>query len=291
LLTVQATIDAKGEVSDARVLSGPDELRKPALLSVFEWHYQPGPSQVLITIRFGEGAAASSTQVAPAADNVREAATKVGAKRGVTSGVTAPGVTAPGVTAPGLTSTATSAEPAKTLRAIEFRGLSPEAEQQIRDLLPVHEGDSIAQGDRDKVQAAVRGFDSHLNTSFVSFIVGGANDLTLRIGVPAAALTPAVNATGVYSPGNGVTNPVPTYHPDPQYTEEARNAKWQGAVMVSVVIDATGTPTNIKVVRPLGLGLDEKAIEAVQQWRFRPATKDGVPVSVQAQIDVTFRLQ
>ena len=95
---------------------------------------------------------------------------------------------------------------------------------------------------------------------------------------------------GAYKPGNGVTNPVPIYRPEPQYSEEARKAKWQGAVLLSLVVDENGKPTSIKVVRPLGLGLDEKAIEAVTQWKFKPGTKEGKPVAVQAQIEVTFRL-
>jgi protein TonB len=95
---------------------------------------------------------------------------------------------------------------------------------------------------------------------------------------------------GVYKAGGGVTNPVPIDHPEPQYSEEARKAKWQGAVMLSLVVDDKGRPINIKVIRPLGLGLDEKAIEAVQKWTFKPGMKDGKPVSVQAQIEVTFRL-
>jgi TonB family protein len=95
---------------------------------------------------------------------------------------------------------------------------------------------------------------------------------------------------GVYRPGGGVTNPVPILHPEPQYSEEARKAKWQGAVMLSLVVDEKGNPIQIKVIRPLGLGLDEKAIEAVQKWTFKPGMKDGKPVAVQAQIEVTFRL-
>jgi len=95
---------------------------------------------------------------------------------------------------------------------------------------------------------------------------------------------------GVYRPGGGVTNPVPIYKPEPQYSEEARKAKWQGAVLLSLVVDETGKPIDIKVVRPLGLGLDEKAIEAVSQWKFKPGTLNGKPVKVQAQIEVTFRL-
>jgi TonB family protein len=95
---------------------------------------------------------------------------------------------------------------------------------------------------------------------------------------------------GAYRPGGGVTNPVPILHPEPQYSEEARKAKWQGAVMLSLVVDATGKPTEIHVIRPLGLGLDEKAIEAVSHWTFKPGMKDGKAVPVQAQIEVTFRL-
>jgi protein TonB len=95
---------------------------------------------------------------------------------------------------------------------------------------------------------------------------------------------------GVYRPGGGVTNPRPIYRPEPQYSEEARKAKWQGSVLLSLVVDENGKPIQIKVIRPLGLGLDEKAIEAVSQWKFEPGKKDGKPVAVAAQIEVTFRL-
>lgn len=188
-----------------------------------------------------------------------------------------------------VTFTTTTAE--ATLQAIEFSGISPEAEQQVRALLPVREGDTIGPVDRDKVQAAVRAFDPHLNASF---IVRSGGDATLRvapvIATPQPTAAGTVAATGVYRPGGGVANPIPTYKPEPQYSDEARNAKWQGAVLLSLVVDETGKPTNIRVVRPLGLGLDEKAVEAVSQWIFKPGVKDGAPVPVQAQIEVSFRL-
>ncbi|MDZ7638925.1 MAG: energy transducer TonB [Bryobacterales bacterium] len=95
---------------------------------------------------------------------------------------------------------------------------------------------------------------------------------------------------GVFRVGGGVTSPVPVYKIEPEYSEEARKAKYQGTVVLSVIIDATGKPTSLKVVRPLGLGLDEKAIEAVRKWRFRPGTKEGKPVAVYATIEVNFRL-
>jgi TonB family protein len=88
----------------------------------------------------------------------------------------------------------------------------------------------------------------------------------------------------------GVTPPTPIYKVQPQYSEEARKAKFQGATLLSVDIDATGVVTNVTVIRPLGLGLDEKAVEAAKQWRFRPAMKDGLPVPAQAELEITFRL-
>lgn len=95
---------------------------------------------------------------------------------------------------------------------------------------------------------------------------------------------------GVYQIGGEVSAPIPIYKPEPEYSEDARKAKFSGTVLLSVVIDANGNTRDIHVIRPLGLGLDEKAIEAVSRWRFRPAAKGGHPVAVQAQIEVNFRL-
>jgi TonB family protein len=95
---------------------------------------------------------------------------------------------------------------------------------------------------------------------------------------------------GFYRVGGGVSAPRPIYEPDPEYSEEARRAKYQGTVLLWVVVGADGKPRDIRVQRTLGLGLDEKAIAAVQQWRFEPSMKDGHPVAVQVNIEVTFRL-
>ena len=105
-----------------------------------------------------------------------------------------------------------------------------------------------------------------------------------------AASADIVYPPGVYRVGNGVTAPQLIYKVEPQYTEEARAAKYQGTVLLFVEVQADGTAANIRVVRSLGLGLDEKAIEALRQWRFKPGTKDGVPVPVAATIEVNFRL-
>ncbi|MEP7365042.1 MAG: energy transducer TonB [Acidobacteriota bacterium] len=95
---------------------------------------------------------------------------------------------------------------------------------------------------------------------------------------------------GAYRIGGGVSAPSLIFKVEPEYSEEARKAKFQGSVLLQVVVDDKGNPKDIKVIRPLGLGLDEKAIEAVQKWRFRPGFLNGKAVPVQAMIEVNFRL-
>ncbi len=95
---------------------------------------------------------------------------------------------------------------------------------------------------------------------------------------------------GLYSVGGGVSAPVPIYKPEPAYSEEARKAKYQGTVVLWIVVDAQGNVTDAKVARPLGLGLDEKAQETVRTWKFKPALRNGSPVPVRVIVEVTFRL-
>ena len=93
-----------------------------------------------------------------------------------------------------------------------------------------------------------------------------------------------------WGPGTGVRAPAPISKVDPEYSEEAFVAKVQGTVVMSLVVQKDGRPTDIRAILPLGFGLDEKAMEAVAQWRFQPGTKDGHPVPVMATIELTFRL-
>jgi len=95
---------------------------------------------------------------------------------------------------------------------------------------------------------------------------------------------------GVFRAGGGVTAPVVTYKVEPEYSEEARKAKFQGTVLLYIEVNERGLPQNPRVIRALGMGLDEKAIEAVMKWRFQPGRKDGKPVTVAAQVEVNFRL-
>jgi TonB family protein len=80
------------------------------------------------------------------------------------------------------------------------------------------------------------------------------------------------------------------FTPDPEYSPEARQSKYQGTVLLWAIIGPDGRPRELKISRPLGMGLDQKALDAVRSWRFEPALKDGVPVAVQVNIEVNFHL-
>lgn len=96
-------------------------------------------------------------------------------------------------------------------------------------------------------------------------------------------------ADHILLPG-GIRAPRAIYSPDPEYSKEAREAKFQGTCVLWLIVGADGNPRDIKVQKSLGKGLDEKAIDAIKTWKFEPATKDGVPVATQINIEVSFRL-
>jgi periplasmic protein TonB len=97
--------------------------------------------------------------------------------------------------------------------------------------------------------------------------------------------------SGIYPAGKqGVTVPQLVYSPEPSFSDEARKAKQQGVVRLLLVVGKDGRPSNIRVGQSLGMGLDEKAIEAVTRWRFRPATLNGQPVATQIAVEVDFHL-
>jgi TonB family protein len=104
---------------------------------------------------------------------------------------------------------------------------------------------------------------------------------------PAPSLPPTPSQA---PPAPGVKPPQLIMKFEPEYSEEARKAKYQGNVLLYVEIDTTGAVTDARVVRSLGLGLDEKAMEAVRKWKFKPASQDGQPIASHSEVEVTFRL-
>jgi len=95
---------------------------------------------------------------------------------------------------------------------------------------------------------------------------------------------------GLMSVGGGVSAPSVIHSVQPEFTEEARQSQFQGTCSIQLIVDAQGNPQNVHVTKHLGMGLDEKAIEAVRQYRFKPAMYDGHPVAVQIVVEVEFHL-
>jgi TonB family protein len=101
---------------------------------------------------------------------------------------------------------------------------------------------------------------------------------------------PASETGGVHVVGGDVTPPVPLYKPEPPYSGKARLASYQGTTILSLVVDAQGNVSDIAVVKPLGVGLDEKAVQTLSTWRFGAATRGGVPARVRVLVEVSFKL-
>ncbi len=90
--------------------------------------------------------------------------------------------------------------------------------------------------------------------------------------------------------GGGVTAPKVIQTSEPEYSKEAKKAKFKGIVLVNLIVDANGLPQNVHVVRGVGMGLDQKAIDAVKQYKFKPAMQDGKPVPVELNVEVNFQI-
>lgn len=90
--------------------------------------------------------------------------------------------------------------------------------------------------------------------------------------------------------GGGVSAPVLVYSVEPEFSEEARKAKFAGNVLVNLYVDQNGNPTHVHVIRGVGMGLDEKAVEAVRQYKFKPAMENGKPVLVELNVEVNFQI-
>jgi TonB family protein len=121
----------------------------------------------------------------------------------------------------------------------------------------------------------------------VSALLGGA---WTAMAVPLDVTPQTATPEKVYKVGGDVSAPVLIYSVDAEFSKKAKDAKYQGVSVVSLVVDAQGMPRHVHTIRKLGMGLDEKAIEAVRQYKFEPSTLHGKPVAVAITIEVNFRL-
>jgi TonB family protein len=120
----------------------------------------------------------------------------------------------------------------------------------------------------------------------------GPDDIPPELALePGEDVVTEIKSGTIFRVGNDVTAPRPLYTPDPQYSELARKLKYSGASLLGTIVGADGSTRSTWVVRPLGGGLDEEALEILKQWRFQPATHDSRPVAVLINIEVTFEIR
>ena len=105
----------------------------------------------------------------------------------------------------------------------------------------------------------------------------------------ASAAAPDPSKESSFRVGHSVSAPRVIHHRDPKFSAAADQVKWQGIVALKLIVDQTGVPKDIRVVRPLGCGLDAEAVRTAELWRFKPAENDGRPVAVEIALEMDFR--
>jgi len=271
-VTVQAKLGSDGSVVDAAVVSGPEELRKAALESVLNWH-------------FDRSAAGSTQQVA--------IDFTLPAHSAGTAGLAVP----PPALRSMITNMPASLEPS-AIRTIDISGLSEEAKGQLLAQLPVHEGDTFSLSDFAKLVDAVRSFDSHLAVSIHNLpsgfdirirpqASGGMVNPFAGAAPPPAAVSvappSAIRVGGNVQQANLITKVTPVYPP------EAKAARVQGLVRFNATIGPDGHVQNLNVVSGPPV-LVNSAVDAVKQWVYKPTLLNGQPVTVITVVDVNYTL-
>jgi len=286
-VTVQVMLDARGNVTDAQVVSGPMELRRTVLESVLQWHFaRSGGANRQVSVTFQAPAASGAIVVAGRTMVVTAPAgssqpASVGVMGGILGSVPANGVIT-------MVQPPAANEPQR-LTSIRVSGLNEQLKSELLAALPVHEGDMVSRDSLPAIQAAVRQYDEHLS----ALLGGNSNgEATLQISAPGAAAVstasaanwPGVHVEGSVQQAKVVKRVMPVYPP------VAKAARIQGHVVLNAQIGADGTMQQLAVATGHPL-LQQAAMDAVRQWVYEPTLLNGKAVQVVTQIDVNFTLQ
>jgi TonB family protein len=261
-VVLEATLNAQGEVADARVLSGPDELRKGALESVLEWHYSAEvapPPTVRIAIQLERVSSATSSPATPRLPTVKGSLP------------------------------ASAAQWTGTIADIRYPGLSADLAQQIESRMPVRKGDPYTHETFGSVVSAMSAVDRHLKLTVQIDRDGGPVILVVELASAQAAAAPeAITPQRVRVGGNIQSRMLMTKVP-PVYPPDAKQARVQGKVSLGVLIAPDGSVANVQLVKGDAL-LAPSAMDAVRQWVYRPTLVNGQPVEVLTMVDVNYTL-
>jgi TonB family protein len=284
-VSVEVKLDGTGNVSDAHVLSGPDELRAAVLQSVLEWHFTRD--------------AANSTRQVQITFDLPAKGVEGGVVGGVTGGIVG-GVThgviggvsggvPDGAISAYRDSVLTSSQP---LARITVLGLSDHSRDELLSTLPVHEGDTLNGENIVKVEAAVKAFDEHLT---VVWLYGDRTLLILGPGVPPPPPPPPPAGAGSGNPparikvGSILQSAMIVKKVPPVYPALAKSAGVEGVVHLSALVAKDGTIQELHCLGGPAM-LIQAAMDAVKQWVYRPTLLNGDPVAVETTIDINFTL-
>jgi TonB family protein len=260
-VAAEVTLDAAGNVVDARVLSGPEEFRKAVLQSVLAWHFAPEASGARhqVTVTFDAPAAVpTARQAFPEVDAVR---------RGLLE-----------------------QRPPQVIQSIQVAGLSDALRADLLSRTGLRQGDNLTADSASRAMRAIAEFDEHMSFSARS----SGDGVAIVIGTPDARATVArtssiQDAPGRIRVGGNVQQSRLIQQAKPVYPPLAKQARIQGVVKLDALIGRDGTVKQLDVVSGHPL-LVAAALEAVKQWMYEKTLLNGAPVEVVTQIDVNFTL-
>jgi len=313
MLSVEVKLDAKGNVADAHVLSGPDELRRSALESVLQWHFTSASAGTTRTVQIAYELP-KETETRPAQGVVAGVVGGVPSQGGVGGGVyrTGDGASAPAIL---LRQIAPPVDLNGPVKHLTIAGLPPQARDELLAKLPVLEGGTLTPDTMTKIRQTVRDFDEHLSVGFSS-ADGGVNIQILApgstpmmqsapVGTPIGrklrsmppGSTPMMQSApvqmqvppGTITVGGNVQADKVVTKVQPMYPALAKSARVSGVVHLQALIAKDGTIQELHSLGGPAL-LIQAAMDAVRQWVYQPTLVDGQPVTVQTTIDVNFSL-
>ena len=298
IVTVEATLDNTGNVVDARVISGPQELRRAALQSVLQWHFAMDNATLTRRVNINFTTPPESNEPTPGGVVGGVIGGVVG---GVPGGVVGGVVGSTAVTRP----TGPPSVAGKMFTGYTVAGLSDQAKSDLLSRLPIHQGDILADDSFDRITKAVHEYDEHLT---VGRMINRGGDVGVMIVAPGAdmrAMRDTIGAMSLPAPssqassdpnvpkritiGGNVQQAKLVMQPRPVYPPLAKQARISGVVHLQAIIGADGAVKNLTVISGHPL-LIPAALEAVSQWVYQKTLLNGQPVEVQTQIDVNFTL-
>ncbi len=282
----QVTVDATGNVTDARTISGPDELRKGVLLSVLQWHFKPGIAgsayQVSVTFQIVDPPQAEIITTPPAVTQQSAADAEYWALQSQMSTLSAQARDNPSAVLNQMREMSARLMALQKIGSINLYGVYEDAAKELMSDLPVHPGDSMSSEKLTELSKAVKKFDEHLTVS-TSGLAGSPTQVEVRIVAPGSQVVQQIKVGANVQSAQLIKRVQPVYPPD------AKAAGIQGAVRLNAVIGPEGAIKSLAAVSGHPL-LVPAAMDAVKQWVYRPTMLNGVAVDVSTEIEVNFTL-